>query len=93
MPAHRAATEIESLRGCDLPYKVSTGPRKKGDAMKSSLRILNLEDSANDAELNEAMISARWPQSQFVRVDSRQAFVDALEQGGFDLPTPFMLAN
>jgi PAS domain S-box-containing protein len=53
--------------------------------MKSSLRILNLEDSANDAELNEAMLSARWPQSQFVRVDSRQDFLDALEQGGFDV--------
>jgi len=73
------------LRGYDLPYNVSTGTRKKGDAVKSSLRILNLEDSANDAELNEAMISARWPQRQFVRVDSRQDFVDALEQGGFDL--------
>src|SRR5206468_462587 len=64
---------------------LSTSPRKKGDAVKSSLRILNLEDNANDAELNKTMLSARWPQCQFVRVANRQDFVEALEQGGFDV--------
>ncbi len=46
--------------------------------MKATLRILNLEDSARDAELTEAMVSARWPQSHFIRVDTRQEFDAAL---------------
>lgn len=53
--------------------------------MKTSLRILNLEDNENDAELNKAMISARWPHSEFVRVDTRDDFAAALEQQKFDL--------
>jgi CheY-like chemotaxis protein len=53
--------------------------------MKSKLRILNLEDNATDAELNEAMISARWPESQFIRVQSREPFIAELERGDFDL--------
>lgn len=48
--------------------------------MKATLRILNLEDSARDAELTEAMVSARWPQSHFVRVESREEFVAALNE-------------
>ena len=50
-----------------------------------SLRILNLEDNANDAELNNAMISARWPHCELVRVESREAFAAALDEGNFDL--------
>lgn len=53
--------------------------------MKSSLRILNLEDSERDAELTEAMISARWPECQFTRVDTRDGFLAALDEGGVDL--------
>jgi len=53
--------------------------------IKDSLRILNLEDNVNDAELNQAMISARWPDCQLVRVDTRSEFLSALEQGGFDV--------
>lgn len=53
--------------------------------MKSSLRILNLEDNANDAELNHAMLSARWPECDLIRVDTRDDFLSALEQGGFDV--------
>ncbi|HEU6449536.1 MAG TPA: response regulator [Verrucomicrobiae bacterium] len=53
--------------------------------MKSSLRILNLEDNERDAELTEAMISARWPESHFVRVDTRDDFLAALEDGDMDL--------
>lgn len=53
--------------------------------VKTSLRILNLEDSERDAELNEAMISARWPESEFRRVDTRQDFLAALEKDDFDL--------
>jgi CheY-like chemotaxis protein len=50
--------------------------------MKSELRILNLEDSERDAELNEAMLTARWPQCEFLRVATRHDFVTALETGG-----------
>jgi len=53
--------------------------------MKTALRILNLEDNEADAELNQAMLSARWPACELVRVDNREDFVVALEQGGFDL--------
>ncbi|HUA64323.1 MAG TPA: response regulator [Alphaproteobacteria bacterium] len=48
--------------------------------MKATLRILNLEDNARDAELTEAMVSARWPQSHFIRVDTRQEFISALDE-------------
>lgn len=53
--------------------------------MKTSLHILNLEDNVMDAELNEAMIGARWPDSEFVRVDTRAEFVSQLDTGRFDL--------
>jgi PAS domain S-box-containing protein len=53
--------------------------------MKTSLRILNLEDSANDSELNGEMLSARWPECQVVRVETRKDFVAALAEGGFDI--------
>jgi hypothetical protein len=46
--------------------------------MKMSLHVLNLEDDTNDAELNEAMLSARWPDCRFVRVDNRADFLAAL---------------
>lgn len=53
--------------------------------MKTSLRILNLEDNAADAELNQAMVCARWPHSEVVRVDTRADFVARLEGEKFDL--------
>ena len=53
--------------------------------MKPKLRILNLEDELTDAELNQAMLSARWPECELVRVGTRNEFVQALEAGGFDL--------
>jgi DNA-binding NtrC family response regulator len=46
--------------------------------MKASLRILNLEDSPQDAELTEAMVMARWPDCHFIRVDTKEDFVSAL---------------
>lgn len=49
--------------------------------MKSTLRILNLEDNPMDAELNQAMLLARWPHSEFHRVLNRKDFVAALERG------------
>ena len=53
--------------------------------MKSDLRILNLEDSACDAELTEAMLSARWPACHFVRVQTQGEFLEALEESELDL--------
>jgi PAS domain-containing protein len=47
--------------------------------MKASLRILNLEDNERDAELTEAMISARWPECRIVRVDTKEDFLAALD--------------
>jgi PAS domain S-box-containing protein len=55
------------------------------NTVKSSLRILNLEDEARDAELNEAMLSARWPHCELMRVDTRGDFVAALDQEDLDL--------
>jgi PAS domain S-box-containing protein len=53
--------------------------------MKTILSVLNLEDSVEDAELNHAMLSARWPHCQLVRVETRDAFVTSLKEGGFDV--------
>jgi PAS domain S-box-containing protein len=53
--------------------------------VKDELRILNLEDNENDAELNGAMLSARWPKCQLVRVDNRQDYLVALAQGNIDV--------
>src|SRR5450755_3386135 len=58
---------------------------KPRDTMKMSLHVLNLEDDANDAGLNEAMLSARWPDCRFVRVDNCADFLAALEQSDLDL--------
>jgi PAS domain S-box-containing protein len=53
--------------------------------MKETLRVLNLEDNVLDAELNQAMLSARWPNCHFVRVDNRTDFFAALEQSSMDV--------
>lgn len=58
---------------------------EKPDRVKTSLRILNLEDNERDADLNQAMISARWPKCKLRRVDTREDFLAALEEGNFDL--------
>jgi PAS domain S-box-containing protein len=46
--------------------------------VKAALRILNLEDNERDAELTEAMLSARWPECHFFRVDTKEDFLSAL---------------
>lgn len=53
--------------------------------MKTKLNVLNLEDCAEDAELNQAMLSARWPDCELTRVDTREAFMTALQERGFDV--------
>ena len=49
------------------------------------LRILNLEDNPNDAELNEAELAERWPDCRLARVCSREAYIAALEQAEMDV--------
>ena len=53
--------------------------------MKDTLRILNVEDDLGDAELNQRMLSARWPQCELVRVDNRDDYLAALERGNIDV--------
>ncbi len=53
--------------------------------MKTALHILNLEDNAADAELNHAMIAARWPQSELVRVDTQADFLARLADKNLDV--------
>jgi PAS domain S-box-containing protein len=53
--------------------------------MKTVLNVLNLEDCVEDAELNKAMLSARWPLCQLRRVQRREDYEAALQEGGFDL--------
>ena len=53
--------------------------------MQSPLRILHLEDDANDAELIQAMLESEGIISHVTRVDSQDDFLASLEQSGFDL--------
>ena len=53
--------------------------------MKDALRILNLEDNKKDAELNQKILSDRWPECELVRVDNRDDYLAALEQGNIDV--------
>jgi signal transduction histidine kinase/CheY-like chemotaxis protein len=49
------------------------------------LYVLHLEDSTADAELVQATLQADGLRPEIVRVETRQAFDDALQAGGFDL--------
>jgi len=51
----------------------------------SGIRILHLEDSADDAELIADLLAQQGIEGDFERVDTRTDFVAALEKGGFDL--------
>src|SRR5256885_2005277 len=53
--------------------------------MKSSLRILHLEDNEDDAELIQSALSEEGVDCETVRVDSRFDYMAALEQGHWDL--------
>jgi two-component system cell cycle sensor histidine kinase/response regulator CckA len=53
--------------------------------MKSPLRILHLEDDAADAAFVESTLEADGIHCAMTRVQNRQAFMQALEDGGFDL--------
>ena len=49
------------------------------------LRILSLEDDPNDAELLQELLQSENIACEFSRVDTQEAFLVALEQGGIDL--------
>jgi PAS domain S-box-containing protein len=44
------------------------------------LRVLNLEDNADDSELIRKELEAEWKEVELLRVDTREAFVRALEE-------------
>ncbi len=49
------------------------------------MKILHLEDNANDAELVRVLVCAEWPLCQITCVATRPDFVAELEAAGFDL--------
>lgn len=53
--------------------------------MNAPLRILHVEDDPQDAELIQSVLAANGLACEIVRVDTREAFEAALNQGGFDL--------
>ena len=65
--------------------KVLHGPQGQGRDRSGVLRILILEDCPLDAELVGARLSEGWIGCELVRVQSRDAFAAALEEGGVDL--------
>jgi signal transduction histidine kinase len=65
--------------------KVLHGPQGQGRDRSGVLRILILEDCPLDAELVGARLSAGGIGCELVRVQSRDAFAAALEEGGVDL--------
>ena len=65
--------------------KVLHGPQGQGRDRSGLLRILILEDSPLDAELVGARLSEGGIGCELVRVQSRDAFAAALEEGGVDL--------
>jgi signal transduction histidine kinase len=65
--------------------KVLHGPQGQGRDRSGVLRILLLEDCPLDAELVGARLSEGGIGCELVRVQSRDAFAAALEEGGVDL--------
>ena len=65
--------------------KVLHGPQGQGRDRSGVLRILILEDSPLDAELVGTRLSEGGIGCELVRVQSRDAFAAALEEGGVDL--------
>ena len=65
--------------------KVLHGPQGQGRDRSGVLRILILEDCPLDAELVGARLSEGGIGCELVRVQSRDAFAAALEEGGVDL--------
>jgi PAS domain S-box-containing protein len=53
--------------------------------MNQHLRVLHLEDDEKDTELVQAALEAEGNQVELARTETKEAFVAALKQGGFDL--------
>ena len=53
--------------------------------MGRSVRILNLEDDPNDAELNQIALESEGVACELARVETREAFLAALDNGTFDV--------
>src|SRR5436309_3872265 len=53
--------------------------------MKSTLRLLLLEDDRIDAELLERSLAAEWPKCEVLRVANEAGFEAALSAGGLDV--------
>ncbi|MBA4393161.1 MAG: hypothetical protein C0407_06385, partial [Desulfobacca sp.] len=53
--------------------------------MKEKLLILNLEDNPTDAELNKEALTMAGLECEILRVETREAFLNAIEQGGWDI--------
>jgi len=53
--------------------------------MSAALRILHLEDDGRDAELVQGVLEAGGVACEVARVDTREAFVAALERDAFDV--------
>jgi putative nucleotidyltransferase with HDIG domain/PAS domain S-box-containing protein len=58
---------------------------KEEPLIKSKLRILYLEDNPDDVELVRSLLVRDGISCDLVQVETRADFVDALEQGGFDV--------
>ena len=57
------------------------------------LRILSLEDDPNDAELIQERLQSEGIACELSRVDTQEAFLGALEQGGVDRGIDLILAD
>lgn len=50
------------------------------DIKPKKLRVLNLEDNSSDSELIQAELETEWTAVELLRVDTREAFVQALDE-------------
>lgn len=55
------------------------------NTLPTPLRVLHLEDNPLDGELIQAQIETEWPDAVLLRVDTREAFLQALEEFQPDL--------
>lgn len=59
--------------------------QKKKSELKQKIKILYLEDNANDAEIVQETLTAGDIEYDMLRVETRADFVKALEQNEFHL--------
>lgn len=76
---------MATLRLPKTEYTAAAISFAPGGVRMKKLRILNLEDNSDDAALNQAMLSARWPDCEFTQAFGRQEFLEALGRQQFDV--------